>query len=203
MKKIISFILALVCCFSPVSVFAQMLPSNSFSNPIGYLTDENGNTIEIEGFIVNNDIAPLADNDEFSQTYGFNVPLSVAPNDHTLSGPDDGYESTIYLTLYYTTKNEGATLYRLNAVAGRWVINNPNNVSVTSAFLRYGCSDAISFSQAGSCYVENNFHVATGFANYITTYGAGMGANLTLKYLMGNSRTWTFTFTNNILDEAL
>lgn len=138
-------------------------------------------------------------------TYAYNVDLRAnGSGTYTESDDDDGNESTVYLTVHYLTQGSYPTYYLLTAVSGRWVIEDPDRVSVTSARVEYGCSCAIpSVTQESSRYVSNNFWVNTNFTEYIVNYGASLGAKLTLTYLIGTSRTWSFTLTNDYLNSGV
>ena len=54
------------------------------------------------------------------------------------------------------------------------------------------------FNQSQTQSVSNNFNIATGFTTYIMEddIGSMIGASLTLNYLIGTSRRWSFTLDN-------
>ena len=52
--------------------------------------------------------------------------------------------------------------------------------------------------------VNNYFDISTGFTDYVVPdVLAVMGANLTVNYLMGTSRRWSFTLTNNLFNNMV
>lgn len=160
---------------------------------IGYIYDDNGTlTSTVTGRLV--DIAPMSISDEYSATYAFDLATSA---DYELLAydNDDGYASTIYLTIYYTTNANGQ--YLLTRVSGYWVISDPK-ASVTSASLHYACTEySAPRSQDVTRSVSNNFSYATGFSTYVyNTPVSTLAAELTLEYLIGTSRTWDFTLQN-------
>lgn len=116
----------------------------------------------------------------------------------TESDHDGAYASTVYLTIHYSHKNT-PTEYLLTKVSGHWVISN-SNVSVESARVSYGCSGLFPTPATQSVAdrsVSNYFSINTGFTKYVTSAtNAVMGANLTVNYLMGTSRRWSFTLSN-------
>lgn len=203
MKKLVALFLSALLILTPCVAFAQESVNVPCSPIVGYLADDEGNIIEVPGFIVESASVNSSSGDA-SVTYGFNVPLSsgsTGSGEYTESSPDSAYESHVYLTIYYKTRNNNSE-YLLTSVSGYWEIEHPYNTSVTSASVRYGCSDLVT-TQSQLRSVGNNFSFNTGFSTYITKAAGVMGANLTLKYLMGTSRKWTFTLTNNLFNEGI
>lgn len=206
MKKLVAVILSVILVMVPTVALAKepalTVPDDGI---IGYLTDDNGNTIEVKGFIVETAMVNFLDAD-LSVTYGFNLAVPTSTNgsgEYTESSPDTAMESTVYLTIYYKTQNPSTgTTYLLTSVSGYWEIDRPNSVSVESASVRYGCSD-IGTTQSRTRAVGNNFSFSTGFSNYVSRIGGVMGARLTVNYLMGTSRRWSFTLTNNLFNDGI
>ena len=161
----------------------------------GYLYDDEGNCLEVTGYLVDtNDLTVRSIEDGTSLTYAYN--LSATDFSTTASSPDSGYSSTVYLTIHYTTRPIGNyTESLLTSVSGYWEIED-SRVSVTSANVSYVCIGLGTSYQSGSRSVSNNFSVNTGFFKYASEVDQTLGATLTLKYLMGTSRTWTFTLPN-------
>lgn len=120
----------------------------------------------------------------------------------TVDSADGGNASRVYLTIGYSMQNT-PTEYKLTSVSGRWTLED-SRVSVTSASLTYGCSGLfpVTVTQTGSReHVSNPFSISTGFKSYVVgSYCGVMGAHLTLTYLMGSSRTWTFTLDNTLFN---
>ncbi len=197
MKKVLASILALSFCFV-LSMPAYAVDAGLYEpapSMTGYLYDDEGNCVEVTGYLVDMGMACAYDenNETIAATYAFRSP----PFNTTASGPDSGYSSTIYLTNYYS-RNEYQ--YKLDAVSGYWEIHD-SRVSVTSAKLSY-CSTAINTTvtqRADDVPVSNNFYINTGFTEYgYATDAYTISSRLTLSYLMGTSRTWTFSMENNL-----
>lgn len=205
-KKWISFFMAIVmslCLWVPV--FAS---SNTHyephSNPTGVLTTDDGTRYLVEGVPVN--VAKTTKiNDSTFVTYRYDIPTLYSAGGSTeVHAPDDGYSSTVYLTIQYNTRNT-PTEYLLTRVSGYWEIADPR-VSVESASVSYGCSGAFPSLTAHQSVlnvpVTNNFGIDTGFTDYVASGSvATVGANLTVNYLMGTSRRWSFTLENNIVND--
>ena len=197
MKKTLASILALAFCFvigmPAYAVDAE--PYVAAPTMTGYLYDDEGNCIEVTGYLVEMGMVCAYDenNEVIAATYAFRSP----PFNSTVSGPDSGYSSTIYLTNYYS---QNGYQYKLDAVSGYWVISD-SRVSVTSATLSY-YSTAMNTSIAqrvDNVPVSNNFYVNTGFTEYgYATEAYTIGSRLTLSYLMGTSRMWTFAMENTL-----
>lgn len=199
MKKIISMLLAVVMVLTfPVTALAASVDSNE---PVyGVLMSEDGEQILIEGRVC--DTMQTRAGDAGSVTYEFAIPASVASSDSTtIDSPDSGYASHVYLTISYATRNT-PTEYKLTGVSGRWTIEDPN-VAVLSTSLTYGCSGWFpsAVTQTNTVNnVSNPFSISTGFSSYVVADYGVMGANLTLNYLMGSSREWSFTLQNNLFN---
>ena len=160
----------------------------------GYLYDDAGNCVEVIGRLVETNVMALSNaNESIAATYEFNL-KSTTFNSNPVSSPDSGYSSTVYLTVNYYRNGSS---YLLSSVSGSWVIED-SRVSVTSASLYYFCVDGQHSLQNGSRSVSNNFYVGTGFSTYVSGAGLAVGAQLTLTYLMGTSRSWTFTLPNYV-----
>lgn len=206
MKKILCFVLVIILTFTfSVSAFAA---SGDFYTSVdthamyGILTSDEGEAIIIEGKLCNsnNQLGMNAN----ALTYEFAVPALASPTNGstTIDAPDSAYVSRVYLTISYSMRNT-PTEYKLTRVSGRWTIEDPR-VSVTSSSLTYGCSGLFPsvVTQTGSReHLSNPFSINTGFTSYVVgDYCAVMGAHLTLTYLMGTSRTWTFTIDNMLFN---
>ncbi len=201
MKKLLSLLLAvLMVSMLPMATFAE---GTDIKKPAyGILTSEDGEQILIEGKVCES-VQTYAGN-AGSITYEYAIPASVAratSSSTTVDAPDDGYASHVYLTVKYKTQNT-PTEYLLTGVSGKWTIEDPK-VSVLSTSLTYGYSGffpAYASQNKTVNNVSNPFSYNTGFSSYILTDGAVMGANLTLNYLMGSSRKWSFTLINNLFN---
>lgn len=199
MKKVISLLMAVIMVLTvPVTAFAASLDG---SEPVyGVLMSEDGEQILIEGRVC--DTMQTRAGDAGSVTYEFAIPASVASSDSTtIDSPDSGYASHVYLTISYAMRNT-PTEYKLTGVSGRWTIEDPN-VAVLSTSLTYGCSGLFPsiVTQTNTVNnVSNPFSISTGFSSYVVEDYGVMGANLTLNYLMGSSRKWSFTLQNNLFN---
>lgn len=171
----------------------------------GILASEDGQQILIEGRVC--DTMQTRAGNAGSITYEFAIPASVARSNGstTIDSPDDGYASHVYLTISYAMRNT-PTEYLLTSVSGRWTIEDPK-VAVLSTTLKYGYTG---WFPAYACESEtitnvssNPFSYNTGFTSYILEDGAVMGANLTINYMMGASRRWSFTLTNNLFNNSV
>lgn len=208
-KRVISALLSLITVLSIApSAFAfgsEATPVDKYPSGIGILTTDDGSQYIIQGKVVSESPASastpnatvLGENGQASVTYLYDIPESL-----TKSSYDSGVVSTVYLTITYKTRNT-PTEYLLTGVSGKWVITD-SKASVESATLSYGCTGVFPSPTTQSVRnvpVENNFSISTGFTDYVTSAASAydvMGANLTLGYLMGTSRRWTFTLTNNL-----
>lgn len=210
MKKIISLILAMAMCLSLcVQTFAKENDGVNVENVpemMGILRTDDGKEYTIKGVLVS--VAPMsrAANDACSATYRYDLPVSPQANDSTTESDHDGAAaSTVYLTIHYTHRNT-PTEYLLTRVSGYWEIS-AQKVSVESAKLSYGCSGTFPSPTTQSVTdisVNNYFDISTGFTDYVVPdVLAVMGANLTVNYLMGTSRRWSFTLTNNLFNNMV
>ena len=193
MKRTIALLMALCMIFlTPLSAHATELAGSSPKKMIGYFTDENGNTTEIIGELISTQNTN-ARTGTFSATYQYKIPRASGSN--TVDSPDSGYSSHVYLTVHYQIKD--GLFYLLTAVSGYWEIQD-SRVSVISSTVDYTCMQSQSHYNRP---VNNNFYFTTGFTNYTPDNGtySNVGAHLHLTYLMGTSRTWSFTLSNFIL----
>lgn len=196
------FLSILMISIVPITALAEGTDSNKPA--YGILTSEDGKQFLIEGRLC--DSMQTCAGNEATITYEYTIPVSAvrATNSSTtVDSPDDGYVSHIYLTLNYQTQNT-PTEYLLTGVSGRWTIDDPN-VAVLSTSLTYGYSGwfpAYASQNNTIKNVSNPFSYSTGFSSYILSDGAVMGANLTLDYLMGTSRKWSFTLVNNLFNNS-
>ncbi len=168
---------------------------------IGILRLDDGSQHQIIGTAVYG--VQRSNHTENAVTYTFTIPKSLTRGgSSTIYEPDDGYSSTVYLTINYTTRNDGAE-YLLTSVSGYWDIHDWR-VSVESAFLSYGCTSYASLitQSIRDVAVGNDFDITTNFSQYIPEQYGVMGANLTVNYLMGTSRRWSFTLTNNLFNNS-
>ena len=168
------------------------------------LVCEDGREYDIVGELVSTNtyrIATSGDNIT-QQTYRYEIPASLtAGGDMTVHESDTGFASTVYLTIYWEKSGEK---YLLTSVAGHWEMHD-DNVSVESTTLVYGCTggEATQTNYLNPASVRNYFNVNTGFKTYISEWAGVMGANWTLNYLMGTSRRWKFTITNNLFNSGI
>lgn len=192
MRKIFSFLLAVVLISTaPMSVYARSTnglldTGTNITHPtmIGYATDDEGNTYEIIGRLVDT-VTPYSTNGVYTSTYAYDI-----SHTDTADAPDSGYVSHVYLTVHYTLRD--GNYYLLTNVSGYWDIQD-YNASVTSANVEYICG------QSGlQRNVSNNFSFATGFTTFTDcdNNGCTVGARLNLTYKIGSSRTWNFTLNN-------
>lgn len=205
-KKVMSLVLASLITLSAFEfAFAADIKSEVISSPmIGILTADDGTQTEVEGILVSTSTAPTRSgliDKEATYRYDLEV-LPRADGSKTESDVDGGYCSTVYLTIKYSSKNS-PTEYLLTGVSGYWTITD-GKASVESAKLSYGCSGRFPEPVTQSITnksVNNHFNISTGFNKYVTSdvYGV-LGANLTVNYLMGTSRRWSFTLSNNLFN---
>lgn len=184
----------------PISAAAEVAP-NIGNVVYGCLTDENGNTEVVEGRLIDT-VAPASIGETAKRIYAFT--LYETENVLTAKGKDGAYTSDVYLTIEYLETNEYPASYLLTAVSGYWEITSPN-IRIESASLIYACRgtarenhQAFVLSQYNTLSVQNYFSYNTGFDEYVCDFGitASVGAQLTLNYLMGTTRRWTFTLNN-------
>ena len=155
---------------------------------IGYATDEDGNRYEIIGELVDTS-TPRSIGGSYSATYAYDVSRV-----NTADSADSGNASHVYLTVHYILRD--GQHYLLTAVSGRWVISD-HQASVISSTISYSCHP---YENAHNIAVPNDFYRETGFTLFTPDNGtySAVGATLHLRYLIGNSRTWTFDLQNNV-----
>lgn len=174
----------------------------------GTLISDTGEQITVTGHLVETSATPQMfslNPNSTSATYEYTL-YSGSSNELSANELDSTMSARIYITLHYNGKNT-PTEYLLTKVSGKWTILDLT-VGVTEAELVYGCtgfsSDGIFTTQTDSKYVSNNFSVNTGFTHYATDGAMGvLGANLTLTFKMGSTRTWKFTMYNNLFSEGV
>lgn len=204
-RVIISLVLVLcMLCTLTLSVSAQEIAfiDSSIRNVVGVLTLDDGSQHQIVGTAVyGHQRSGQTDN---AITYAFAVPASLAAGGSTtIHDWDDGNASIVYLTINYDISDDGSR-YLLTSVSGYWVIED-RYASVESASLTYGCASTLigRTQRASNVTVSNNFYISTGFTQYIPEVDGVMGANLTVNYLIGTSRRWSFTLTNNLFNNSI
>lgn len=175
-----------------IPCFASSTGTNCPQNTvIAYLSNDNGNIIELNGELIAQPQLLSAENNEYSATYMVAVPR--ARRETTSIESDPSLASTVYLTVRY---NVSGNQYLLTGVAGYWEIEDVN-VSVTSSKVDYSChANEHVFGRT----VRNNFSFSTNFSQYTPDNGgySTVGATLHLKYRM-DSDTWNFDLSNNVL----
>ena len=205
MKKIISVLcLVSIMASSYIPSFAAgnnsasaMIPQTS----VGILETDEGTKYAVKGEMVAV-ATPKSSNDSTKVTYKYDVPVSPkAGGSSTVHGNDGAIASTVYLTVDFLSKSN-PTQYLLTGVSGYWTVNVPN-VGVSSAYVSYTCSGRFPANTHQSRLnraVNNNFSLQTGFTKYVVENDAAtkIGANLKLNYIMGSTRTWSFTLYNDI-----
>lgn len=206
-KRILSIALVSALCTNLLPpTFAVAPPTSAPPIMTGILTADNGTQYTIEGVLVPA-IQPLSTGSGTSVTYKYDIPTSVTAGGSTTAYDyDSGYVSTVYLTVDYNYKNTTPREYLLTGVSGHWEITD-KKASVESATLTYGCTGLgprPTTQYVHDAPVENYFSINAGFTQYIASdVLAAMGANLTVNYLMGTSRRWSFTLTNNPVDSLM
>ena len=211
-KRFVSLLLAFVMCLGlcvpTYAVEENAMNPDMPSGMVGVLTTEDGTQYTIAGKLIAT-AQPLSLTDDFSVTYQYDLPAEPrAGGSKTEYGSDGAYASTVYLTISYSTMDSPPlTAYRLNRVSGYWTISDPK-ASVESARVSYGCSGRDPSAsqlriQTDEKSVSNNFDKATGFQYYVEDgLGAVLGAHLTVNYLMGTSRRWSFTLDNILFNNT-
>ena len=205
MRKVFCLLLvALLCIPCNLSVSAVEQESNKVSNKnYGILTTEDGTQYVIEGILVEESVRSN-NNEDRSVTYKYDIPaVRASGGSSEVFENDGGYVSTVYVTVHYESRNVPVE-YLLTKVTGRWEIRD-SRVSVESAELDYGCNgyfpEAVNTQSVFGVPVGNNFSKTTGFKKYVSIdVGAVIGANLTVNYLMGTSRRWSFTLQNTLVN---
>ena len=199
--SVLFFVLAL-CLVTCVPAFAYDSAEAKAPYAVGILTSETGEQYTIEGALVSFARTMGTDMDN-AVTYRYDLPLSSGSGgSSTVYDYDSGIVSTVYLTIHYTTQNS-PTEYLLTKVSGYWDVFD-EKASVESAKLSYGCSGrfpSVTTQSKTNVSVTNHFSISTGFKKYVCadTWSV-LGANLTVNYLMGTSRRWSFTLENNLFN---
>lgn len=190
MRKYVALILAVSLIVLPaVSVSAAEVAESPVPDTmVGYAIDEDGNRYEIIGELVNTTM-PRTSDGVHSATYAYDI-----QDYNEIYHSDDGYSSTVYLTVYYTIRDNFH--YLLTAVSGHWVIHD-YRVSVIDSKVTYASGV---YHRVANAPVSNNFYINTGFTNFTEDNGSysTVGATIYLTYLMGSSRTWTYELQNKV-----
>ena len=182
-----------VCC----AEVAGYDNSNVIPVSTGTLVADDGTQYVIEGEPV---VVAAAENSaDKAVTYRYDVPVPKAGGSTTVHDNDGALASTVYLTISYNTRNT-PTEYLLTGVSGYWTISD-SRVSVKSAYASYGCSGRFpqyTVQSKTNVSVKNHFSLKTGFKDYVIGDTlAVMGASLKVNYIMGSTRTWSFTLNNH------
>ena len=120
---------------------------------------------------------------------------------------DGALTTRVYLTIPYShgITPRGDAGSRLNQVSGYWTpLPVGSSERIVSSRLTYGCRSLYigdgSDRQLVDVNVGNNFRINTGFNVFVPdiTNAGWLGANLTLQFQQGTSRTWEFTLQNNL-----
>jgi len=204
-KLLCTFLSVCIIFSSSVYSYASEIESFESISPsvcTGILTSSNGEEYIIYGTKVDNEQRSISNNS--SITYRYDLPASImATGTSSVNSPDSGYVSTVYLTVNYTHRNNQSE-YLLTSISGSWVISD-YQASVQSAYLNAGCNcdlPLVSNQRIEDRAVSNNFYINTNFSTYIAQDYGIMGAYLTLNYIIGSSRTWSFTLDNTIFDNS-
>ena len=203
-KRLFCMFLALIMSFSLGTMALADNTANMFIPPetmTGTITADDGKQISITGTLVNMARPMSVTSNEISATYKYLVPDAsvIFSGDHTMTGQDTGQSSIVYLTISYKYTQGLPTMYLLTSVSGYWAMTDAK-ASVESASVTYGCSHLADIPQTGSANVSNYFDISTGFDTYIYEELGVMGCTLTVNYIMGSSRRWSTTFTNNLFN---
>lgn len=190
MKKLFTLVLCMALVGSAIIPARAEEPVHATLPEVmtGYVVDNQGNTTEVIGELVNT-VVPYSANGEYAATYAYDVSMTS-----TADSPDSGFSSHVYLTVYYKLRN--GQNYLLTKVSGYWDIED-YRVTVTKSTLDYVCG---ANGGVTGVSVSNHFTVTTGFTNFTEDNGtyAQVAARLHLTYKMGTSRTWSFTLNNNV-----
>ncbi len=206
-KKVFSMFLAIMMlCPIITPVYAIEIEKPTIKIPPamrGVVTDMDGNQYVVEGVLV--ETLQPQNNGEISATYRYDVPMRAATGSITEEGIDGGYCSRVYLTIYFNRDiyedNEAVNTYLLTRVSGEWELS-VSNTRIESAYLSYTCTSVIPHisQSAFDVEVDNNFNVYTGFTRYVPeTPAALVSASLTVNYIMGTTRRWSFTLINELI----
>lgn len=212
-KTIICVAVILAMCF-PINInafadnTAMETKINTHEALEGKIVDPYGNTYKVEGRIVESERTSFAMTEHSGNTitYAFDIysngtSLSaILPN--SSDATDYTYQSTVTLTINYNASTDYPAEFLLTSVSGNWTIDD-SRVSVISGTLNYACTDYDNWEQSVTYYLSSSdlqnksFYKNTNFTEYIgRDFGGFLGATLTLNYLMGDSRTWSFTVEN-------
>lgn len=220
MRRFLSILLTIVFCtmLFPCNVSASQF---SVSSPeleefslVGTLTAPDGTQYLVPGSPVASAIPSSEGTTSLnnSLTYVFRVP-AVNPGEGSLSGnweTDSKYTIEAYVSVYWDSKTfDYVPGYRLREVSTTWNYLDDNAI-VKSATIHAqqfgvglidGSEDAV--DEAKNIYnAKNGTRYATGFKNYLITYGLTtfQGANATYELAIGTS-TWLFEtgFVSSIL----
>lgn len=182
-------------CYAEVAGYDN---SNVIPVSTGTLVADDGTQYVIEGEPVA--VAAAENSADKAVTYRYDVPVPKAGGSTTVHDNDGALASTVYLTISYNTRNT-PTEYLLTGVSGYWTISD-SRVSVKSAYASYGCSGRFpqyTVQSKTNVSVKNHFSLKTGFKDYVVGDTlAVMGASLKVNYIMGSTRTWSFTLNNHL-----
>ena len=118
---------------------------------------------------------------------------------------EDGYDGAgaSYVTIsicFNTSYYNNVPIHLLTSVSGSWAVQDPY-VSVTDVVVDYCCTgggpdghpvnNQHSHDNHPPVYL-GGFSYNTGYTSYIVELLGTLGAKMTLSYLMGTSRTWSF-----------
>ena len=212
MKRTISILLSLIFLFPASTPLAAASYSEVQTAPAdtmyGILRDENGTEYQIKGVLVSSAENQVARNGSaftaMSATYAYAIPAQPrAGYSQTIYDNDGAIASTVYLTVHYTRELNlpAADNYLLTAVSGHWELGN-SMTSVTGAELDYECTSITHTHQdVNNVPVVNNFWIDSYFTTPVAPgIRTKLGAELTVHYLMGTSRRWSFTLGNAVLE---
>lgn len=214
MKRIISFCLSVLCVLTilPVNVSAKSEKSGMPETKASTLLLDTGESIEIMGSLVEEDIELYNNRDEYSVTYEYALDsqtlehIERATHSNEATDEDPTLSVRAYLTLKYKKESGfgSGDNYLLTGVSGHWEILD-KTVGVTSAKLGYQIIGYSAYEEkrvyevVTDISVSNNFSKSTGLTDYIVDDGfSTCMASLILNMKMGNSRTWSWKFDNQL-----
>ncbi len=214
MKKALISVILIMAMFLSLNINAYADSLDDKTEPAisstmqGIITDPYGITYEVQGRLLEAECVPfaMADNDSINVTYAFDIYSDGISLRSTLPNSSDAtgytYQSTVTVTINYDASTDYPEEFLLKSVSGNWVIDD-SRVSVTSGSVDYACTDYTHWGQSSTYYLtsadiqNSSFYKNTNFSQFIAKDFSGfMGATLTLNYLMGNSRTWSFSVEN-------
>lgn len=202
MKKLLNIIITFIFVIVPINTLASSSSSNLTNDNliVGYLTDDEGETIEVKGTLVNQEKKRnILDN---SNTYLFELYRNRSSNTLTSSEKDSTLSIKVYMTISYTKNRDSSgssNLYLLTKVSGYWNMLDSRVFVSGTPNLRVGCTDFKTSSQIKNYSVNNYFSINPRFTNAVLlTSGGEMGGTLSIKLAMNNSRTWTFSMSNQL-----